>query len=103
MKLKPKRRGNPLLRAAWNFIAEHPEQWDQTNPSGQPCCIGNHARRIARNIRLDAYDALRRLCQCKSNDALYLWTPNRTMPELRARVAKLCGAKGLRPVPKGFQ
>lgn len=104
--MKPKTkplRGKALLKAAWNYIAKHPEKWDQSNQCGEPCCIGAHVRRLAgikNTFYPDAYNSLRQFSGLPGGDAFELWKSEATIRELRAHVVKICGSRGVFPVPK---
>jgi hypothetical protein len=106
MKTKPLR-GKALLKAAWNHIAKNPKQWRQMTPwiSRDGCgCLGAHAAQIS-GIPIVSASKGFELCNLDHHEGNgeYLFHPERTMPELRARVVKICGARGVLPVPKGFK
>lgn len=97
MKTKPLR-GKALLKAAWNHIAKHPEQWDQL---GIYCCFGARAITLSGVARTnDVFGKFESLCQISYKDAGYLFRDSRTLGQLRARVVKICGSRGVLPVPK---
>lgn len=103
-KTKPLR-GHALLKAAWNFIAEHPGKWNQrigTLGSDGCGCIAAHSEMMSGAFEPfeHTFDQFKKLCKLTHPQAKYLFYMARTLPELHARVVKICGSRGVLPVPK---
>lgn len=98
-------RGKALLKAAWNWIALHPQKWNQTSPfmNDAGCgCLGAHADRIAGSPDPLASQGFK-LCGLDHYEGrgAYLFSGYRTMKQLRAGVIRILGtSKGVKPVPK---
>lgn len=93
-KTKPLR-GHALLKAAWNRIARYPKEWNQARTIAEecrtPCCIAGHCANLSHEKNLSAWQILHEVCELSWRDAAYLFQRQRTMPQLRTRVVKICG------------
>lgn len=110
MKTDKPLRGKPLLRETFNYVALHQDKHYQHVPFlTEGCgCFAAHAAKIGGGFGEEddsLFNCFREACGLSFGDAKFIYNGNRTIPQIRTRLVKLCGPKGLiklnRPIKIG--